>query len=139
MKASTGRDGSLFLTAPAWGGHSSTGVGGRSGVRDQHYFGSTDESKPPHSPKDKISSEATTDGNAKPTQKPRHPLTSQEPIDILASAQELDKTRLEDLEADRSHIQELRALVVGFLRQGCGGPREAFMADLLVQVKAWYA
>lgn len=54
---------------------------------------------------------------------------------VSASAQELDRTRIADLEADRSHIKELKALVVEFTLQGCGRPREVLMADLLVQVR----
>lgn len=56
--------------------------------------------------------------------------------DLSASAQELERDRLSDLQADSSHIQELRAIVAEFVSKGNGGSQEGFVADLLVQVTA---
>lgn len=106
-----------------------------SGARDRRCFRTTGESKSQHTPKDGISSGAATNRNTALPQTQRHPSTAQELISLSASAQERDRARLADLEADRSHIQELRTLVVEFKLQGHGGPREAFMANLLVQVR----
>lgn len=135
MKASTRKDGSRHSIAPAWGGHISTGeVDGRFGGRDQHCE-SNGKNKSQHMPKGGISSEVDTDSNAEPPQTQQQPSTPQELTDFLATAQELDSARLADLEADRSHVQELKALVAEFTLKGCGGPREVFMAELLVQVR----
>lgn len=137
MKPSPKKEGSiLHSTAPAWGEIRSAVVGGGFGVREGHYIERPGESKSQHTWKEGISSEAETDGDAEAPQTQRHPSTPQEQNVISASAQELDRTRVADLEADRSHIKELRTLVVEFTLQGCGqGSREVFMADLLVQVR----
>lgn len=63
-------------------------------------------------------------------------LASNDLTDLSVGAKELERARQLDLQADRSHVQELRALVSDFKLKGCSGPQEGYMAELLVQVRA---
>lgn len=132
LSVATCQDCSSDPIAPAWDGRMS--AGGSSDVAFQAVRDrSSDERMAPHTPKN-----TGTLGNIECTDEPRRPQPNspapKELSDISADAQELERARRSDLQADQSHVRELRALVAEFVLKGRGGSREGYMAELLVEV-----
>lgn len=126
LETATRKDGGCPPIAPAWGGHGSAGVGHeRKVVQD--------------TPKDDNSSregnECSPEQSRPEAQSQRQSPAQNNLTDFSAGAQELESARLLDLQADRSHVQELRTLVTDYMLKGCSGPQEGYMAELLVQVR----
>lgn len=121
--------------APAWDGHTSTG--GSSDIAFQAvHRRSTDERMAPHTPKKNTDMQGNREGTNEPHHHQPGSPAPEKLSDISAGTQELEKARRSDLQADQSHVRELRALVAEFVHKGRGGSREGYMAELLVEVGA---
>lgn len=126
LETVTQKDGGFPPMAPAWGGHGSAGVGRERKVvqdtpKNDNSSGEGNQSSPEQS---------------QPEVQPQRQSPAQNNLtDFSAGAQEVERARLLDLQADRSHVQELRALVKEYKLRGCSGSQEGYMAELLVQVR----
>lgn len=128
LEAATRKDGGCPPVAPAWSGHGSAGVGHeRQVVRDTSKGGNSSWE----------GQECSLEPSLPEAQQQQRqsPAASSSLTDFSAGLQELDRARLLDLQADRSHVQELRALVTDYKLKGCSGSQEGYMAELLVQVR----
>lgn len=125
LETATRKDGRCPPTAPAWGRDGSARVG-----RERKLI--------QHTPKGDKSTGGGTEcfpEASQPETPQRQPPAPKDLTDFSAGTEELERARLVDLRADRTHVQELRALVRDVMLKGCSGSQEGYMAELLVQVQ----